>query len=130
MKKGWGRYASEKRYIQKGYLRKHCDGGSGRKTYETSRCNCVQQSRQVEEEKIEDPLQWYGKIVQMTEEPIVYIVDNNESDRIDQDNGRKGRSRKCDRVEEDNSGSVASMQSVSGSKPKCSRKTRNIKADG
>lgn len=121
MKKGWGRYATEKRYIQKGYLRKHCDGSSGRKAYQASRCDCVQQSGQKEE--IERSIEWYGKVVQLTEEPIVYKGDENER------NSGTSRSRERDRVEEDNSGSVRPLQDVSRIKPKRSRKARNTKTD-
>ena len=62
MKDGWNRYAVEKRYVQKGYLRKHCDGGSGRKAREASRCDSVQQSREEKEVAID----CYGKTVIIT----------------------------------------------------------------
>lgn len=67
MKKGWDRYATEKRYVQKGYLRKHCDGGSGRKAREASRCDCLQQSRQ---EQKEVAIESYGKVVLLTEQVV------------------------------------------------------------
>jgi hypothetical protein len=67
MKKGWERYASEKRYIQKGYLRKHSDGGSGRKAREASRSDRLQQSRQ---EQKEVAIQSYGKVVLLTENVV------------------------------------------------------------
>lgn len=50
MKDGMNRYASKERIKQKGYFRKHCDGGSGRKAREASRCNSLQQSRKKQEE--------------------------------------------------------------------------------
>ncbi len=53
MKKGWDRYAIEKRYIQKGYLRKYRNGNPSWKTPETSCCNSIQQSRKVEEEVVQ-----------------------------------------------------------------------------
>ncbi len=67
MKKGWERYASEKRYVQKGYLRKHSDGGSGRKAREASRCDRLQQSRQ---EQKEVAIQSYGKVVLLSEQVV------------------------------------------------------------
>ena len=79
MKSGWEKYASEKRYIQKGYFRKHSDGGSGRKAREASRCDSVQQSRK-EQEKIETAIQLYGKVVLLTE-PVIYTGEENESIR-------------------------------------------------
>jgi hypothetical protein len=54
MKSGWEKYASEKRYIQKGYLRKHCDGGSGRKANQASRRDSLQQSREEEDKILRD----------------------------------------------------------------------------
>lgn len=67
MKKGWERYASEKRYIQKGYFRKYSDGGSGRKAREASRCDSLQQSRK---EQKEVAIQSYGKCVLLTEQVV------------------------------------------------------------
>lgn len=69
MKKGWDRYATEKRYVKKGYLRKYCDGGSGRKAREASSCDCVKQSGE-EQETIEAAIQTYGKCVILTEEVV------------------------------------------------------------
>jgi len=64
MKSGWDNYASEKRYVQKGYFRKYSDGSSGRKTREASRRDSVQQSRK---EQKEVAIQSYGKCVLLTE---------------------------------------------------------------
>ncbi len=52
MKKGWDRYAIEKRYIKKGYLRKYRNGNPSWKTPEASGSNSIQQSRQKQEEII------------------------------------------------------------------------------
>lgn len=67
MKSGWERYATKKRYIEKGYLRKHCDGSSGRKAREASGGNCVQQSR---EEQKEVASEVYGKVVLLNQQVI------------------------------------------------------------
>lgn len=77
MKSGWEKYASEKRYVQKGYLRKHSDGGSGRKAREASRCNSVQQSR----EEIEKTIEWFGKVLEITED-VVYTGDENGKSEV------------------------------------------------
>lgn len=66
MKKGWDRYATEKRYIQKGYLRKYQNGNPSWKTPETSCCDRVQQSR----EEIEKTIEWFGRVVELTEEVV------------------------------------------------------------
>ena len=79
MKSGWEKYASEKRYVQKGYFRKYSDGGSGRKACEASRCDRIQQSRK-EQEKVETDIQSYGRVVLLTEE-VIYTGDQNESVR-------------------------------------------------
>jgi hypothetical protein len=83
MKKGWDRYASEKRYVKKGYLRKHRNGSACRKATETGCCNCIQQSGESQEEiemlvRPELPLchsellakeiEWFGKVVLITEQ--------------------------------------------------------------
>lgn len=52
MKKGMDRYATEKRYIKKGYLRKYRNGNPVWKAPEASASNSVEQSREVEEEVI------------------------------------------------------------------------------
>jgi len=90
MKKGWDRYATKKRYIQKGYLRKYRNGNPSWKTPETSCSNSVQQSRQSQKEEVvelsgisgqlEDPLMEYGRVVLLTED-VVYIGKENESHR-------------------------------------------------
>ena len=52
MKKGWDRYATEKRYKQKGYLRKYRNGNASWKTPEASGSNSLQQSGKGKEEVI------------------------------------------------------------------------------
>ena len=59
MKKGWDKYAAEKRYIKKGYLRKYRNGNPVWKATETSCSHCTQQGGKKEE--------------------IIYIGDENES---------------------------------------------------
>ncbi len=56
MKKGMDRYATEKRYIQKGYLRKYRNGNPSWKTPEASSSDSVQQSREVKEIEIKEQL--------------------------------------------------------------------------
>ena len=52
MKDGMKQYAFKSGKVKENYLRKHQDGGSGRKAYEASRRDRLQQSRQVQEEEI------------------------------------------------------------------------------
>lgn len=54
MKSGWEKYATKARFIQKGYFRKHSDGGSGRKAREASRRDSVQQSRKEQKEEMKE----------------------------------------------------------------------------
>jgi len=67
MKKGWDKYATEKRYIKKGYLRKYRNGNAVWKTPETSSRDSLQQSRKEQEEV---DIQCYGKVVLLTEEVV------------------------------------------------------------
>ncbi len=92
MKKGWDKYATKTRLIKKGYFRKYRNGNPVWKTTETSCSNCVQQSREVKEDKIlrdliysstsrvdesikdESPteaISWYGKQVVLTDHEII-----------------------------------------------------------
>lgn len=68
MKKGWDKYATENRYIKKGYLRKYRNGSSCWETSETSGSNCLQQSRK---EEIEVKIEQYAtvEIADKTERP-------------------------------------------------------------
>lgn len=47
-------YAPKIRKIEKNDLRKHCDGGSGRKAAEASHRDSLQQSRKEQEEKVKE----------------------------------------------------------------------------
>lgn len=67
MKSGWDNYASQKRYVQKGYFRKYSDRGSGRKAREASRSDSLQQSRKEQEEVA---IQLFGKLVLLTESVV------------------------------------------------------------
>ncbi len=89
MKKGWDRYATEKRYKQKGYLRKYRNGNASWKTPEAGSCDCVQQSREKQEEVVgwvyKNPpeelikqIQCYGTLVLLTED-VIYTGDEDES---------------------------------------------------
>lgn len=69
MKKGWDRYASEKRYVKKGYLRKYCNGSQKWEAYKTGSSDCLQQSRESQE-TIESAIETYGKCVILTEEVV------------------------------------------------------------
>lgn len=51
MKEGMARYASKKGLVQKGYFRKHTDGGSGRKAREASRRDSLFKSRESQEKE-------------------------------------------------------------------------------
>ena len=142
MKKGWERYASEKRYVQKGYLRKHSDGGSGRKAREASRRDSLQQSRK---EQKEVAIETYGKFVQLTEQVVpnepfgesealalaIYesalkksapiLKEKDESLRRDRDTTeRSGDDEGC-------SGSILAMQDIPGKQSKRSGKTTGSK---
>lgn len=68
MKKGWDRYAAEKRYIKKGYFRKYRNGNPVWKNSETGSSDCIQHSRK--EKEVETAIQTYGKVVLMTEEVL------------------------------------------------------------
>ncbi len=87
MKNTWTHYATKTRFEQKGYFRKHCNGGSGRETNQTSRSNRLLKSRKKEEE-IKSEM--YGKIVQLNT-PIIFIGDENET-RLQCEIGRCARS--------------------------------------
>lgn len=52
MKKGWDRYALEKRYIKKGYLRKYRNGNPVWKAQSSSGGDCLQQGGEIEEKEI------------------------------------------------------------------------------
>jgi len=49
MKSGWEKYATKEGLVKKGYFRKHCDGGSGRKAREASSRDSLQQSWKEQE---------------------------------------------------------------------------------
>ncbi len=51
MKKGWDRYATEKRYVKKGYLRKYRNGNPSWKAPEASSSNSIQQVKAIQEEE-------------------------------------------------------------------------------
>jgi len=82
MKDAMRKYAFKNRKIKESYLRKHCDGGSGREAYQASRRDSLQRSREVEKEEVnpglsldlheivEKEIQWYGKCVQLTEDVV------------------------------------------------------------
>ncbi len=101
MKDGSDRYSSKKRYIDKGYFRKSCDGSSGKKAHEASRSDSIQHSKEKQEEEIEmlvrpelplclrevvdKEIEWYAKVVQLTDEEIVYTGKEDEREgNIDQ----------------------------------------------
>lgn len=67
MKSGWEKYATKERLVKKGYFRKHCDGGSGRKAREASCRDSLQQSWK-EQEEIE---------VLLTEVEIIFTGEEN-----------------------------------------------------
>lgn len=54
MKDGWGRYATKERFKQKGYFRKHCDGGSGREARQASRRDSLLDSWKKQKEKVKE----------------------------------------------------------------------------
>jgi len=60
-------YAPKNRKLEKYDFKKYSDGSSGRKAYEASRSDRLQQSREIEEEK-DLAIQVYGKYVQLEEE--------------------------------------------------------------
>lgn len=112
MKKGMDRYATQNRLREKGYLRKHPNRGKSRETRKTGRCNCVQCSQKGEKEKIKDEefrsfngllnqktheeaMQFYGREVILTQEEIVFIGDQSESETSSQESskssGKKSR---------------------------------------
>lgn len=66
MKNGWDQYAIKNRKVLQGYLRKHCDGGSGRKAREASRSNCLF-SRQKEKTEEINVLQGISETLQHQE---------------------------------------------------------------
>ena len=74
MKSGWDRYAPEKRYVKKGYLRKYCNRSTGWQTPETGSSNSAEQSRKEEKVNpelsldLQENIQWYGKTVLLTGE--------------------------------------------------------------
>lgn len=115
MKNGWGRYATKERFKQKGYFRKHCDGSTGRKAREASRCNCIQQSRKKQEE-IDVSNQLYEKIIQLEE----MIEKTEEKDEF---NGRG----KCDSQQENSDGIIMVEQAITGKKPRSRRKKEDHK---
>ncbi len=71
-------YAFKSGKIQQSYLRKHRERGKVRKTGETSGSNSLQQSR----EEIEKTIEYFGKVVELTSDEIVYI------ENIGEDNGQ------------------------------------------
>ena len=75
MKNAMRNYAFKNRKIKESYLRKHCDGGSGRKAREASCCDSLQQSWK---EQKEVTIQSYVKVVLLTKD-IIYTGDDNES---------------------------------------------------
>jgi len=70
MKDGMRQYAFKSRKIQESYLRKHSDGGAGRKAREAGRCHRIQQSRESKKEEVNAAVELYGKFVQLTEQVI------------------------------------------------------------
>lgn len=68
MKDGMRQYAFKSRKIQESYLRKHSDGGAGRKAREAGRCHRIQQSRESKKEEVNAAVELYGKFVQLTEQ--------------------------------------------------------------
>lgn len=96
MKKGWDKYATEARYIKKGYLRKYSNGNPSWKAPETSSCNSIQQSGKEQKEIemlvtppipesfkkiLEEDIKWFGKIVLQTEQ-VEFIGDQNGKSEI------------------------------------------------
>ncbi len=94
MKDGMDRYASKERIKQKGYFRKHCDGGSGRKTCQAGRRDSLLESRKEQKEEIDQKFQLYGKVV-LLKEDVVYIgkEDEEEREREDCQTPEEGRQR-------------------------------------
>jgi hypothetical protein len=95
-------YASKVRKIEKSDLGKYCDRSSIRKTSEASSSDFIQQSRKIEEEvielsgnsgQLERSTQPYGKYMLLTEEPIIYIGEEDEEARIQCETGRIIRSK-------------------------------------
>lgn len=103
MKTGWEKYASEKRYVQKGYFRKHSDGGSGRKARETSRRDSVQQSRK----EIEKTIEWFGKVVELTED-VIYTGEENGESKVGIGEPIQSSGERCSEVGSKESGSRSS----------------------
>lgn len=121
MKDGWDRYASKKRFKQKGYLRKHCQRGSLWKASQAGSGDSLLDIREKQEENtllrdmllssgskvedvdssqptkitLEESIQWYGKVVQLTDEEIVQVENighQNDSDYSTLDpGGTRGR---------------------------------------
>ncbi len=54
MKKGDEKYATKKRYIKKGYFRKHSNGSPCGKTKQTSCSNSLLEGWKIKEEEIEE----------------------------------------------------------------------------
>ncbi len=62
-------YAPKVRKIQKNDIRKYSNGSTVRKTRETIRSHCVQQSRESQEKEVE--IQTYASDVLLTEEIVL-----------------------------------------------------------
>jgi hypothetical protein len=69
MKDSMRKYAFKNRKIKESYLRKHCDGGTGREAYKASRRNSIQRCGEGKEE-IAVAIDTYGKYVELTEDVV------------------------------------------------------------
>lgn len=81
MKDKWRHYATKTRFEQKGYFFKHCDGGSGRKANETSRCDRLLESGKEEKIVI---IPMYGRVVETSElaDDIIYVGEENGEGKV------------------------------------------------
>lgn len=106
MKKGWDKYASKKRLVQKGYFRKYSDRNSGREAYKASSSNSVFQSGK-EQEEIKKELVFIGE--EHAESKLISeessIAPRVDECRLSRSKRRKSKnsSRKNERVDEEKS---------------------------
>ena len=124
MKDGWDRYATEKRYKQKGYLRKYSNGGEIGEARETSCRDSLLCSK--EKKEIDYPNELYGKTVLLREE-VVYIGKADDQGKEETFNKRRksniGRRNSSAQPESSESGELA-MSTISGKLSRKGRKTR------